>query len=214
MRAFKPTACPVQEKFVTARKELSDTLIEHDEEVDLVLTALVCQEHVLLVSPPGCAKSLLLDAVMKWLHGRRFTILLTKFSVPEEIAGPISVAALKEDRYRRVTVGKLPEADLAFIDEIWKGSSAILNTLLKILNERVFENDGEVLKVPLKLCLAASNEWPAPDSGKELTALMDRFLVRKTVRFGGGPAAAALDARLHPQTVHVHHTCRGRSGPR
>src|SRR6266545_7807061 len=182
MRAFKPTACPVQEKFVTARKELSDTLIEHDEEVDLVLTALVCQEHVLLVSPPGCAKSLLLDAVMKWLHGRRFTILLTKFSVPEEIAGPISVAALKEDRYRRVTVGKLPEADLAFIDEIWKGSSAILNTLLKILNERVFENDGEVLKVPLKLCLAASNEWPAPDSGKELTALMDRFLVRKTVR--------------------------------
>src|SRR5262245_4673637 len=182
MRAFKPSACPVQEKFVLARKELSDTLIERDEEIDLVLTALVCQEHVLLVSPPGCAKSLLLDAVMNWLHGRRFTILLTKFSVPEEIAGPISVAALKEDRYRRVTTGKLPEADAAFIDEIWKGSSAILNTLLKILNERLFENDGEVIRVPLKLCVAASNEWPAPESGKELTALLDRFVFRKAVR--------------------------------
>lgn len=182
MKRFEPEVCPVQEKFLTTRKELSAALIERDEEVDLALTALVAQEHLLLVGPPGCAKSLLLDSLMGWLHARRFSLLLTKFSVPEEMVGPISLTALKEDRYRRVTTGKLPEAEMAFIDEIWKASSAILNTLLKILNERVFENDGELVKVPLKLCVAASNEWPPPESGKELSALMDRFLFRKTVR--------------------------------
>ena len=182
MKFATPESCPVQEKFRATRRELSAALIERDDEVDLALTALVCQEHLLLVGPPGCAKSLLLDALMGWLHARRFSILLTKFSVPEEVVGPVSLAALKEDRYRRVTAGKLPEAEVAFLDEIWKASSAILNTLLRILNERVFENDGEPVEVPLKLCVAASNEWPPPESGKELAALMDRFLFRKTVR--------------------------------
>jgi MoxR-like ATPase len=172
----------VQEKFVATRKELSAALIERDDEVDLALTALIAQEHLLLVGLPGCAKSLLLDSILSWMNGRRFSILLTKFSVPEEVFGAISLTALKEDRYRRVTTGKLPEAEAAFIDELWKASSAILNSLLKILNERVFENDGELTKVPLKLCVAASNEWPAPESSKELAALMDRFLFRKSVR--------------------------------
>jgi MoxR-like ATPase len=173
---------PVREKFATARKELSSALIERDEEVDLVLTALLANEHVLLVGPPGCAKSLLLDAVMGWMNARRFSILLTKFTTVEEVMGPVSLTALKADRYRRVTTGRLPEAEVCFIDEIWKASSAILNTLLKVLNERVFENDGEAVRVPLKLCVSASNEWPSPDSGKELTALLDRFLFRKSVR--------------------------------
>jgi MoxR-like ATPase len=116
------------------------------------------------------------------MHGRKFSILLTKFSVPEEVFGPISLAALKEDRFRRVTAGRLPEAHLAFIDEIWKASSAILNTLLRMLNEGVFENDGEFARVPLRLCVAPSNEWPAAETGKELRALLDRFLFRETVR--------------------------------
>src|SRR5262249_39289187 len=102
MKTYRPCVCPVQEKFLATRQALAAALIERDEEIDLVLTALVCQEHVLLVSPPGCAKSLLLDAVLGWLNGRRFSVLLTKFTVPEEIAGPISVTALKADRYRRV----------------------------------------------------------------------------------------------------------------
>jgi len=182
MKRFEPEVCPVQEKVLTTRKELSAARIERDEEVDLALRALVAHEHLLLVGPPGCAKSLLLDSLMAWLHARRFSILLTKFSVPEELVGPISLTALKEDHYRRVTTGKLPEAEMAFIDEIWKASSAILNTLLKILNERVFENDGELVKVPLKLCVAASNEWPPPENSKELSALLDRFLFRKSVR--------------------------------
>jgi MoxR-like ATPase len=119
---------------------------------------------------------------MNWMSGRRFNILLTKYTVPEEVVGPISLTALKKDRYRRVTTSRLPEADVAFIDEIWKASSAILNSLQKILNERIFENDGESIRVPLKLCVAASNEWASPENGKELAALMDRFLFRRSVR--------------------------------
>jgi MoxR-like ATPase len=186
MKAFRPDdrVTPLQAKFATTRRELSAALIERDDETDIVLTALIAQEHPLLVGPPGTAKSLLLDSLMSWMGGQRFTILLTKFSTPEELFGPISVAGLKEDRYRRLTAGKLPEADGAFIDEIWKASSAILNTLLRLLNERVYDNgDGRLVKVPLKICVAASNEWPQQfEGGKELNALFDRFLLRKTVR--------------------------------
>lgn len=172
----------IREKFAIARRELASTLIERDAEIDLILTALIADEHVLLVGPPGCAKSLLLDAILSWTGGRKFTVLLTKFSVPEEVVGPVSLSALKEDKYIRVTTGKLPEADYCFIDELFKASSAILNTLLKILNERAFDaGDGVVRTVPLKLCVAASNEWPAPETGKELAALFDRFVLRKSV---------------------------------
>ena len=98
------------------------------------------------------------------------------------MVGPVSLAALKADRYVRITAGRLPEADYAFLDEVWKGSSAILNTLLKILNERTYDaGDGVARTVPLRLCVAASNEWPSPDTGKELAALSDRFLLRKAV---------------------------------
>jgi len=182
---MKPTVSdvnPVQAKFATARRDLAATLIERDEEVDLALTALVAGEHMLLVSPPGCAKSLLLDSLLAWAGGTKFSALLTKFSVPEEIFGPVSLTGLKEDRYIRVTTGKLPEAEFVFLDELFKASSAILNTLLKVLNERLFDNgDGVSRPVPLKLCVAASNEFPAPETGKELAAILDRFLIRKEV---------------------------------
>ena len=151
-------------------------------ERDIVLTALVANEHALFVGNPGTAKSLLLDSLLAWTGGKKFSILLTKFSVPEEVCGAISLAALKEDRFIRITTGKLPEADYAFIDECFKASSAILNTLLKILNERTFDaGDGVARKVPLRMCVGASNEWPSPETGKELAALFDRFLLRRTV---------------------------------
>lgn len=185
IRRFNPDApSPLQTKFQTTRTELAAALIERDTEIDLTLTALLAQEHLLLVGPPGCGKSLLLDALLGWLEGgQRFTLLFTKFTVPEETFGPLSLAALKADRYRRITAGKLPEADLAFLDEIFKASSAILNTLLRLLNERTFDAGEGPAKVPLRLCVAASNEWPAAqEGGQELAAVFDRLLFRKAVR--------------------------------
>src|SRR5215217_4432204 len=98
MKDFKAGACPVREKFLATRRELSAALIERDGEVDVVLTALVCNEHPLLVGSPGTAKSLLLDSLMAWTSGRRFTALMTRFTTPEELFGPISVRGLKEDK--------------------------------------------------------------------------------------------------------------------
>src|SRR5438046_1507099 len=98
MKLVRPEVDPVREKFAQARRELSSALIERDEEVDLVLTALIANEHVLLVGPPGCGKSLLLDSLLTWLGGRKFSALLTRFSVPEELFGPVSLTGLEEDR--------------------------------------------------------------------------------------------------------------------
>ena len=177
-----PNPDAARAQFALARRELSAALVERDDEVDLLLTALVAGEHALLVGPPGCGKSLLLDSLLSVCGGSKFGVLLTKFTTPEEVVGPVSLAALKEDRYVRVTAGKLPEAEFAFLDEVFRGSSAILNTLLKILNERTFDaGDGVARKVPLKLCVGAANAWPGGESGRELHALADRFLLRKEV---------------------------------
>lgn len=173
----------IQSKFETVRRELNASLIDRTQEIDLALAALLSREHVLFVGPPGTGKSMLSDALVSWIDGSKYSILLTKFSTPEEIFGPISLKGLKEDQYRRIVDKMLPEANVAFIDEIFKASSAILNTLLKVLNERRFENGTDVVECPLALCVAASNEWPnATDGGKELGALFDRFIFRKTVQ--------------------------------
>ena len=172
----------VRDKFAAVRKELGESLIERTEEIDLLLTGLIAGEHLLLVGPPGCGKSLLIDSLMKWTHGSKFCCLLNKYTLTEELFGPYSLTELKNDRFVRITTNRLPEANYVFLDEIFKSSSSILNTLLKLLNERTFDRgDGVTLRVPLELCLAASNEWPEGDSKKELGALFDRFLLRKTV---------------------------------
>jgi len=172
----------VRDKFAAVRRELGEALIERDEEVAILLTGLIAGEHLLLVGPPGCGKSLLIDSLMRWTHGSKFSCLLNRFTMPEELFGPYSLTELKNDRFVRITTNRLPEAKFVFLDEIFKSSSSILNTLLKVLNERFFDKgDGVTLRVPLELCLAASNELPEGDSKKELGALFDRFLLRKTV---------------------------------
>src|SRR5262249_16424333 len=122
MKGESPKAA-VQAKFAAARRELCSALIEREDEIDVGLTALVAKEAPLVVGPPGTAKSLLLDSLMSWMGGRRFSALLTKFTAPEELFGPISLTGLKEDRFVRVTTGRLPEADGCFLDEVFKAGS-------------------------------------------------------------------------------------------
>lgn len=153
--------------------------IERDTAVRLALLSLLAGEHLLLVGAPGTAKSELarrLHLVVK--EGDYFERLLTKFSVPEELFGPLSIKSLEQDRYHRLTKNYLPSATIAFIDEIFKANSAILNSLLTLLNEREFDNGAQRLKVPLLSVVGASNELPEDD---ELAALYDRFLCRYEV---------------------------------
>lgn len=170
------TATNVTQKIQTIRKELKTAFVERSDVIDGALVAMLAGEHVYLLGPPGTAKSALASAICKALDGATyFKRLMTKFSTPEEIFGPVSLAGLERDEFRRVVRGKLPEAHVAFIDEIFKSNSAILNAMLTLINEREFENDGQTVDCPLVTMFGASNELP---ESKELEALFDRFLLR------------------------------------
>jgi MoxR-like ATPase len=163
-------------KLSAIRDELNHLFLERADLIDGSLIALLSASHVLVIGPPGTAKSMLADELCRRIEGANyFQWLLTKFSTPEEIFGAVSLKALEQDDYRRVTDHKLPEAHIAFLDEIFKANSSILNALLTLVNERVFHNGRERLTVPLITLFGASNELPDED---ELTALYDRFMLR------------------------------------
>ncbi|CAJ1373972.1 unnamed protein product [Effrenium voratum] len=166
------------EKLPRAFRQLSEGLVERSVETKLLLLAALSGEHLFLLGPPGTAKSLLARRLATVCRGAFFERLLTRFSVPEEIFGPLSLRALENDELRRKVEGFLPTADVAFLDEVFKANSSILNALLTLLNERRFDNGGERVDVPLWTAVAASNELPESD---ELEALFDRFLLRRSV---------------------------------
>lgn len=173
----------IQQKFAAMRQDLESSLIERDQEIELVLTAMLAQEHCLFVGLPGTAKSMLCDALADWMDGKVFKHQLNKFTQPDELFGPVSLVGLKNEEYRRITTNKIVEADLVVIDEVFKASSAILNTLLMLMNERKYENGDKTINCPLKLMVGASNEYPhSQEGGKELAAMYDRFLFRKTLK--------------------------------
>lgn len=169
---------PLAAKLRTAYEQLTGGLVERSVEAKLLLLAALSGEHLFLLGPPGTAKSLLARRVASVCRGQFFERLLTRFSVPEEVFGPLSLRALENDELRRKVEGYLPTADVAFLDEIFKANSSILNALLTLLNERRFDNGGERMDVPLWCAVAASNELPESD---ELDALFDRFLLRRQV---------------------------------
>jgi MoxR-like ATPase len=162
-----------------ATAALESGLVERETEVRLLLLAAFCGEHLLLLGPPGTAKSELGRRLSAVCGGASFfERLLTRFSVPEELFGPLSMRGLENDQYVRRTDGYLPTATVAFVDEVFKANSAILNSLLTILNERLFDNGNERVEVPLLCLVGASNELP---ESEELDALYDRFLLRCAV---------------------------------
>ena len=164
------------------RTSLGRFLVEKQELIDLMIVAAVAQEPLLLVGPPGTAKS---DLVLKFRDAigvseeDYFEYMLTRFSEPSEIIGPIDINQLRDGRYVRREEGKLPTARLAFLDEIFKSNSAILNILLTIINERKFYQDGKPQPVNLRVLFAATNE--IPEQG-ELGALKDRFVLKAISR--------------------------------
>jgi len=171
----------MKEKILRLEQELNDQFLERRDVIRGLLVGLLTKQHVLLLGPPGTAKSMLVNDLCSRISGSYFQWLLARTSTPEELFGPISLKALEQDSYKRVTTGKLPEASVAFIDEIFKCNSAVLNTMLSVLNERVFFNDGNPVKVPLEIAVGASNELP--EDREELGALWDRFLLRYTVDY-------------------------------
>ena len=158
------------------RDALGEGLVERELAVRLSLLAALSGEHLLFIGPPGTAKSLVARRLrLAFTEAGFFERLLTRFTVPEELFGPLSIKGLEEDRYERLTEGYLPTASVAFLDEIFKANSAILNALLTVLNEREFDNGAQRTEIPLIAVIGASNELP---EGEELAALHDRFLLR------------------------------------
>ena len=180
--AASPGPASAEDAAEIARRLLRDVLeplkrafVGKDEIIDLMGVCLVAGENLFLLGPPGTAKSALVFELGRRLSGRTFEYLLTRFTEPNELFGPFDIRRLREGELITNTEGMLPEASLVFLDELLNANSAILNSLLGVLNERVFRRGRETRPLPTLMVVGASNRLPEEDA---LNALFDRFLVR------------------------------------
>jgi MoxR-like ATPase len=161
--------------------ELKAGLPEREVEIDLLVRSIIARSHPLFIGEPGVAKSLLIREFMSHIEDATlYEVLLAKDTPSDQVLGPVSLAALENDEFRRITRDKLPESNVAFLDEIFKANSTVLNALLSIINERIFHNNGHSMNVPLWTCVGASNELPGTDRD-DLRAFRDRFGITKMV---------------------------------
>jgi len=161
---------------------LNENLFEREEIVQLALLTTISGESIFLLGLPGVAKSLIARRIKEiFKDGNSFEYLMNRFSTPDEIFGPIAISKLKKyDTYERITEKYLPTADIVFLDEIWKAGPSIQNSLLTVINEKVYRNGQQEIEIPLKGLISASNELPA--KGEGLEALWDRFIIRYLVK--------------------------------
>lgn len=172
----------IHQRFSQLIGGLSKDLFEKDQAIRLALLSSVAGESIFLLGPPGVAKSMLARRLKyAYADSRSFEYLMGKFSTPDEVFGPVSISKLKnEDKYERLTDKYLPGANIVFLDEIWKSSPPIQNSLLTVLNEKIYRNGEQELKVNIRGLISASNELPL--EGEGLEALWDRFLIRLVIR--------------------------------
>lgn len=179
--ATAKTVEPERRQFLAVEKHLNRQIVEREEEIRGLLLSLLAKQHALLLGSPGTGKSLLVSLLTKSVTDcDLFEILMTRFTKPEEVFGPPSLPDLKAGKYAFIKEGTIRESQIAFLDEIFKANSAILNSLLKIVNERIFFNGNcGAEKVPLMSLIGASNELP---QGEDLSALFDRFMCKYLVK--------------------------------
>lgn len=175
MNASQPNANSTIDKLKDVLAHLKKVFVGKDEIIDLMGICLAGRENLFILGPPGTAKSATVRELSKLINGQTFEYLLTRFTEPNELFGPFDIRKLREGDLVTNTEGMLPEASLIFLDELLNANSAILNSLLMVLNERVFRRGSETRKLPALMVIGASNHLPEDEA---LQALFDRFLIR------------------------------------
>lgn len=170
-----------QSKLSQIESELNQLFVERNDVIKLLLLGLVTGSNSVLLGPPGCGKSMMVyELTGRIKDANYFQWMMNKTSDPSEILGPFSVKEMENDRFVRVTKGKIPESNICFVDEIFKSNAPCLNALLTLMNEKIFYNDGKPVPVPLISLIGASNEGPEDET---LDALYDRFIFRYVVDY-------------------------------